>query len=235
MQKGPDIMTTLVDYLTFAQAHPTLFTNPPESGFAVLLDEGEIHAAEQQAEQRLVAMGLPAEWARVGIVFRDQYLLVLRDAVRFTDKTLGTYIRIVKDERTSPGVIVLPVYQKQVLLLRHFRHATRAWHLEVPRGFGTVGFSSEENAHRELEEEIEASIERVVPLGPVYPDAGMTAERDELFYADVSAYGKEEEMEAIAAIMPTPIAEFERMIRENEITDGFTLAAYARAKLKGLL
>jgi len=35
--------------------------------------------------------------------------------------------------------------------------------------------------------------------------------------------------------LPTPVSEFERMIRDNEIADGFTLAAYARAKLRGLL
>jgi ADP-ribose pyrophosphatase len=134
-----------------------------------------------------------------------------------------------------PGVIVLPFYQGQVLLIRHFRHATRTWHIEIPRGFGKKGLSSEENAQRELGEEIGATISRLVSLGPMYPDAAASTECDALFFAEVASYGKVEEEEAITEILPTSVAEFERMIRENEITDGFTLAAYARAKAKDLL
>ena len=107
--------------------------------------------------------------------------------------------------------------------------------MEIPRGFGTKGLSSEENARRELEEEIGATISRLVSLGQTYPNTGMTSECDELFFAEVELYGNVEIEEAITDILPTPVSEFERMIRDNEITDGFTLAAYVRAKLKGLL
>lgn len=228
-------MSTLADYLAFAKAHPALFVNPPEGGVTILLDEDEIREVESQAAGRLEAQGLPAEWARVGIAFQDQYVLMLRDAVRFPGGFLNTYIRFVGEEDDPPGVIVLPLYQGQVLLIRHFRHATRTWHVEIPRGFGKKGLSSEENARRELEEEIEATISRLVSLGPIYPDAAASTECDELFYAEVESYGSVESQEAIAELLPTPVPEFERMIRDNEITDGFTLAAYARAKLRGLL
>jgi len=190
-------------------------------------------------QQRLIDHGISQAWARewsqVGIAFRDQYLLLLRDAVRFPDGTVGTYIRFVDPRDGVPGVIVLPIYQGQILLLRHFRHATRSWHLEIPRGFGWQGLTSEESASRELEEEIGATPSRLVSLGQTYPNTGMTSECDELFYAEVESYGNAEAQEAIIEILPTSLPEFERMLRENEITDGFTLAAYARAKLKGLL
>jgi len=58
---------------------------------------------------------------------------------------------------------------------------------------------------------------------------------DDLFFAEVETYGSAEAQEAIAEIIATTVPEFERMIRDDEITDGFTLAAYTRAKLKGLL
>ena len=228
-------MSTLEDYLAFAKAHPTLFVNPPEEGITILLNEDEIREAEATVARRLEAKGLPAEWARVGIAFRDQYVFMLRDAVRFPGDFLGTYSRLISEEDDPRGVIILPFYQQQVLLIRHFRHATRTWHLEIPRGFGKRGFSSEENARRELEEEIGATISRLVSLGQTYPNTGMTSECDELFFAEVELYGNVEIEEAITDILPTPVSEFERMIRDNEITDGFTLAAYVRAKLKGLL
>lgn len=228
-------MSTLADYLAFAKAHPALFVNPQEGGVTILLDEKEIHEAETQMAEWLESKDMPAEWARVGIAYQDQYVLMLRDAVRFPGGFLGTYIRMVGEEDDPPGVIVLPLYQGQVLLIRHFRHATRTWHIEIPRGFGKKGLSSEENAQRELEEEIGATISRLVSLGSMYPDAAASTECDALFYAEVESYGKVETEEAITELLPTSVSEFERMIRENEITDGFTLAAYARAKAQGLL
>lgn len=226
-------MSTLADYLAFAKTHPELFVNPPDGGFTILLDEHEIREAETQVVKHLEETGKPSEWARVGFAYQDQYLLLLRDAVRFPDGTLGTYIRFVDQFPGVLGVATLPMYRKQVLLIRHFRHATRSWHIEIPRGFG-IESSSEENAKRELAEEIGATVSHLISLGQTYPDTGMNSGRVALFYAEIELYSQPETGEAITNILPTSISEFERMIRENEITDGFTLAAYARAKAVGL-
>lgn len=227
-------MSTLADYLAFAESHPALFINPPEGGYNILLDETAIQKVEAETEEELKARWLPAEWAKVGIVYQDQYLFLLRDAVRFPDGSVGTYIRFVDRYPGALGVVILPMYQRQILLIKHFRHATRTWHFEVPRGFGIEG-STEENARRELEEEIGATASRVVSLGLMHPDTGMSSQQVALFYADVASYGQIEAEEAITELLPTPVTEFERMIRENEITDGFTLTVYARAKVHGLL
>lgn len=226
-------MSTREEYFAFAETHPNLFANPPGAGFVILLHENEIREAEAIMSQWLKSQKLPIEWAQVGIAYQDQYRMILRDAVRFPNGLAGTYVRIVRDG--VPGVIVFPVYQRQVLLIRHFRHATRTWHIEVPRGYGEEGTSGEENARRELKEEIGATTSRLVALGQAYPDTGALSEYNNFFYAEVETYGDIEADEAIVEILPTPIAEFERMIRENEIEDGFTLTAYGLAKAKGLL
>jgi ADP-ribose pyrophosphatase len=228
-------LSKLEEYLAFAKAHPALFENPSAEGITILLDEAEIQQVEAQVAQWLEAKGKPTDSAQVGIICQDQYIRYLRDAVLFPGGSMGVYSRLVDPENAVPGVIVLPIYQEQVLLIRHFRHATRAWHLEIPRGFGTKGLTSEENAERELEEEIGAKPSRLISLGQIYPNSGMTSECDELFFAEIESYGKVEIEEAITDLLPTPVSEFERMIRDNEIADGFTLAAYARAKLQGLL
>ena len=75
-----------------------------------------------------------------------------------------------------------------------------------------------------------ATIKHLVSLGLIYPDTGMSSSRVALFYAEIAFYGNVEAAEAITGLLPTP----ERLIRENEITDGFTLAAYARVKALGL-
>lgn len=227
-------MSTLADYLNFARIRPELFVNPPDGGFTILLNEYEIREAESQVAGQLEASGRPTDWAHVGIVYQDQYVMALRDAVRFPDGSLGTYIRFIDQYPGILGVAILPKYYEQILLIRHFRHATRSWHLEIPRGFG-IETLSEENARRELKEETGATAVRLISLGTTYPDTGMSSSHVALFYAEIEYFGQPEVVEAISNLLPTSLPDFERMIHENQITDGFTLAAYARAKVSGLL
>jgi len=225
----------LTQYLALAKARPTMFANPPGAGFFILLDEGDIRHVETEVEQRLQQQGLPVSWAHVGVIYEDQYLLILRDAVRFVDGHLGTYIRTVRYSDGATGVVILPVYNGQVLLIRHFRHATRAWHLEIPRGFGTKGLSNEASARLELEEETGATASRFINLGQMHVDTGMSSEYVELFYAEAISVGKPEVREAISELLLVKPSEFERLICEGDITDSFTIATYTRAKLRGFL
>lgn len=222
-------------YFTLVEEYPELFVNPPGQIITILLDENEIRQAEAAVAERLAKRGLPPEWAQVGVTYQDQYLLMLRDAVRFPDGSLGTYIRAISPGRGAPGVIVLPACKGQIVLVRHFRHGTRTWHWEIPRGFGEAGASPEENARRELEEEIGAAPTQVVSLGSVNLDTDSSGLPDEMFYADIASYGQPELAEAITELRAVPVHEFERMVRDGEINEGYTLAAYARAKAKGLL
>lgn len=228
-------MSRLDDYLAFAEVHPSLFENPSGEIIRILLERDKIQAVEEQMAQRLAAQSLPREWAQVGIVYQDQYIFLLRDAVRFPDGSLGTYIRIVDPDERIPGVVILPVYRGQVILVRHFRHAPRGWFLELPRGFGIEGLSAEECARQELAEEIGATASCIVSLGQTRPDTGLATDCVEMFYVEVESYGQPERQEGIDEIRLVSVGEFERLLRENEITCGFTLAAYARAKLRGLL
>jgi ADP-ribose pyrophosphatase len=164
----------LAEYLAFAKAHPEQFVNPPEGGIIILLGEDGIQGVETHMVQKLEAKGLPTEWARVGIVYQDQYGMILRDAVRFPGGALGTYTRFIGNVNAGPSAIVLPLYQEQVLLIRLFRHATRTWHLEIPRGPGVKGLSGEENARKELTNEIGATISHLVAIGRLKDGPGST-------------------------------------------------------------
>src|SRR6266699_4846688 len=224
-------MSTQADYFAFAKAHPEQFVNPPEGGFVILLGEDEIREAEATVAQKLEAKGFPNEWAQVGIVYQDQYGMILRDAVRFPGGALGTYIRFVGGADGAPTTIVLPFYQGQVLLVRRFRHATRTWHLEIPRGFGTKSLSAEDNAHSELAKEIGASVSRLVSLGLL----GSDLESTELFYAEIASYEELNAHEGITEVLLVTVSELERLIREGQITEAFTIMAYTQAKLHDLL
>jgi len=227
-------MADRVEYFALVQARPELFANPPGAGFEILLDEAEIRDAQAQAAARLQAAGAPPGWSEVGVAFHDQYALILRDAVRYANGSAGTYIRLVDAYPGIVGVVVLPLWQRQVLLISHFRHATRRWHLEIPRGFGR-GSDPRHDAERELREEVGAEGIALTSLGHVYPDTGTAQSRVALFCAEVTSYGKPETIEGITDIQPTPLAEFEQMIAEGAIEDGYVLAAYARAKARNLI
>jgi ADP-ribose pyrophosphatase len=227
-------VSDLAAYLSLARSRPELFCNPPGAGFEILLNETEIHQVEECMAERLRRVGAPAEWAQVGVAFRDQFVLILRDAVRFPDGSLGTYLRSVPPDGSFPGVVILPIWQDQVLLVRHFRHATRDWHLELPRGFG-MDPDVRESARRELAEEIGAVGIQLAELGESYPDTGLGSSRVAFFYATIGSFGKPEVLEAITDILPTPVAEFERMIRDAELSDGYLLTAYGLAKARNLI
>ncbi|HEU5109201.1 MAG TPA: NUDIX hydrolase [Micromonosporaceae bacterium] len=223
-------------YRELRRTNPELFAEPePADGaIEIVLDPAEAEAAEAAAAARLAATGQPAAWARTGVVFEDQYGTTIRDPVRMPDGGLGTYIRRV-NTGNAPGVVVLPVLDGQVLLLRHFRHPTRQWHLELPRGFGTPGRSPAENARRELREEIGAAAGDLVDLGIIYPDTGVSGTPVQLYLTGIAEYGEPDIGEGITGVELVPPDRLGELIATGEITDGYTINAYARAVLRGHL
>jgi ADP-ribose pyrophosphatase len=214
---------------------PQAFVNPPGAPIELLLDPSDVAAAERAAAETLAAEGLPTDWAGTGVVYHDQYVLLLRDAVRMPSGRLGTYLRSI-DTGFGYGVVVLPRYGDEVVLVRHFRHSTRRWHLEIPRGFGTASATPEEDVRRELAEEIGVGPRRLESLGVMHPDTGVQGAAVHLFYAEIAeaprAADAEEGIEEVRLVSP---GELGRLIRDGEISDGFTMAAYLRATLRGLL
>jgi len=227
-------MDSRADYRELVASRPELFSNPPGAAFEILLDEDEIKQAETVMETTLADAGGSPEWARVGVAFRDQYVMIVRDAVRYVDGSLGTYIRMVDLYPGVVGVAILPICRDEVLLIRHFRHATRTWHLEIPRGFG-MSADSAVSARNELREELGGEAVDLESLGDMYPDAGASRSRVALFLARLETYGAPEAREGITEIRSIPVADFERMIADGVLDDAFALAVYARAKARGLL
>jgi len=222
-------------YHALMVARPDLFVNPSPDGILILLDSPSIAAAEKAVLPRVQKRGYGAEAARVGVVYADPYLTILRDAVRFPDGALGTYIRLIREPGGVQSVAMLPVWNDKILLLRHFRHASRDWRLEIPRGFGEDGQSSEENARRELMEEINATPRELIALGSLEADSGLSGDVTDLFLAFLDGYGAGEAAEAISDVLPVSIEELERLIADGRIIDGYTIAAFARARLRGLV
>ena len=222
-------------YANLREGFPELFVNPPGADYAILFEPDEVAAAEAAQAEELARYGMPASMAETGVVYADPYVMVLRDPVRRPSGALGTYIRAVPFGNAS-GVVILPVHNGRVILLRHFRHATRDWQWELPRGFGMPGADPADDARRELADELGVAAAQLHDLGTIYPDTGLTAAAVHLFLAEVAGEprpaDREEGISEVRHVSPAELAE---LIRDEKIKDGFTIAAYARAVLRGHL
>ncbi|GGX60751.1 NUDIX hydrolase [Streptomyces hiroshimensis] len=215
------------DYDRLRAARPELFGNSP-GGIDILLDPAEVEEA-----RRTAAAEDPEP--PVGVVYADRFVTLVRDAVRFPGGALGLYVRMLSTT-ASPGAVVLPLTRAgDVVLVEHYRHATRSWHWEVPRGMGSPGATGAENAVRELAEEIGAEAAELISLGRLHPDSGLLGDHVELFAARIDGFGSPETSEGIRKIVTRPWPEVAEMIAEGSITCAFTIAVLTRALLKGLL
>ncbi|MET3422571.1 ADP-ribose pyrophosphatase [Actinoplanes tereljensis] len=221
-------------YASLRESFPELFVNPPGAGYEILLDPELRAAAEKFYAGQLAGYGFPAELAQTGVVYYDPWVMLLRDAVRGPSGEFGTYIRAVPFGNAE-GVVILPVHDGRVVLVRHFRHATRDWQWELPRGFGLPGSEPADDARRELLEEIGAEATALHELGAIYPDTGLTSGVTRLFLAEIAGEPRPATAEGITEVRHVSPAELGELIRDETIKDSFTINAYARAVLRGHL
>ena len=209
-------------YKNIIKTHPELFANLP-GGIEIIIDEALIHKMEMEYS------------TNVGIVYEDEYITLIKDAVRFADGVVGPYIRAYY--KHSGGVSVMVLCEDKMLLLRHFRHSLRHWMWETPRGFGEFGQTSDENALRELYEEIGVTPMSIERLGMLVPDAGIIGESVTLYIARISPDSSivtelHEGIERAAFFSKDQIKE---AIVSGEITDGITIASLTYAELRGYI
>jgi ADP-ribose pyrophosphatase len=221
-------------YCALLVARPNLARNL-EGGIDIILDPAEVRHIEAVMADRLAAQGLPREWARAGLFYEDPYIILLRDAVRFPDGKPGLYHRVVARHDEPTGVAILGHYGDEYVLIRHFRHPSRAWHLEIPRGAVGAGEDPAAMAQVEISEEIGGTISSLARLGLVHGASALMRHSVVLVYAELAAIGTPALGEGIAEIVLMAPDRLERLVAEGAITDAFTIAALYHARLKGLL
>jgi ADP-ribose diphosphatase len=221
-------------YRALIEARPGLARNLP-GGIDVILDPAETRRIEAAMAGHFAAQGLPREWARAGVFYEDPYIILLRDAVLFPDGRPGLYHRVIARHDEPTGVAILARYRGDFVLLRHFRHPSRAWHLEIPRGAVDAGDDPTEVAHVEISEEIGGTISSLLRLGLLYGASALMRHSVVLVYAELEAIGTPALGEGIAEIVLVAPGEIERLVADGLLTDAFTVAAIYHARLRGLL
>jgi ADP-ribose pyrophosphatase len=222
---------SLTSYFALMQEMPRLFENRGPGSIEILSDPEDIKAAQEAALQMRQSHGLDTSDLRTGLIARDPYMIMLRDAVRFPDGSLGLYNRIVEAE----SVAVLPLLGDKLVLLRIFRHGLRDWSLEFPRGGCEAGETPEQTARREVREEIGAEIDELIPLGRFTPGGSSLTIGAHFFAARIQEFGEPDRADGIDTIETMSVARVEDLMRDSTIIDGFTLSIFLRARLAGVI
>lgn len=177
---------------------------------------------------------LPADGdPQYGIRYEDPYILLIRDRVRFPGGTEGSYLRIAnKSELTgATGTVMVPTWQEHVVFVRIFRHATRSWEWELPRGFQDPSISESENAAKETEEELGVSPIRVERLGEFNANTGLLTGMIGVYKvplgADPMDLGRPQFEESIAHFRKIAASALPAWIASGTVRCGITLAAVA--------
>lgn len=172
---------SLEDYFSYISQLDQPRGNCIEREIEIVIDPLEISHIQKIQENRLLQKGFSAdkaaEFSRIGIVNEDQHWIWLRDAVYFPQGVPGTYNRLLwKNELKDKagGVAVLPILPSgKIVLILIYRHATRSWELELPRGQMRPHETLEEAVFRELKEETGFVASTVNFLGEIATDTGV--------------------------------------------------------------
>lgn len=224
-------------YLNLTSQFHKLLENPDEL-LKIIVDKSIVQGWQAERRQQPNNLFKDVAGTDIGIVFDDPYVIILRDLVEFPGGFRNGYIRLYNRaylEGGAAGVVMLPEMNGKLLLMHQFRHATRSWHWEVPRGFGEPGVQAEDQARAEIEEEIGGEIAELTNLGLYFNNTGLEGNPIYLFLAKMSLVGEPKLKFGADKFIWVSVAELEKMIADGEITDGFTIAAYTKAKLRGLI
>lgn len=168
---------------------------------------------------------------KFGVAYTSKYNTLIVDAINNKAGGYFPYERIIPTSRKS-GVVVIPIYNGNLILLRQFRHAIREDQYSFPRGFAEPNCDSEENVIRELQEEIGATInDKPQFIGHVVPDSGLTGMKTDAYCVNIEKYEKNTTpTEGIKSIEELSFSKFEQWIKAGKINDGFSLSAYTLYK-----
>jgi len=195
---NPLTATDLQNYLHFLEKSSWSKGNAAKGEIEIITKEDLIKDIESKRFFDLCKSGLSEEEAyrssRVGIVSEDMYWTWVRDAVAFPNGKTGTYVRLIwkgSDKNTCSGGVVFPIDPEgKILLLLNYRHATRSWEWEFPRGAKEVGENMESAILRELEEESGWIAEKVEKLGELTPDTSTEGQAVPIYLAKLTQKGK---------------------------------------------
>jgi 8-oxo-dGTP pyrophosphatase MutT (NUDIX family) len=170
------------------------------------------------------------------IVYENRWMRVREDAIRRRDGSEGIYGVVEKPD----FVVIVPVEEDGCIhLVQQFRYPVGARYWEFPQGSWEEkpGTDPLEVARGELREETGLDADRIIHAGHLFEAYGYSNQGYHVYLATGLRRGDtdrdHEEQDLVA--QQFPLSECERMMRDGEIKDATTLAAFGLLRLKGML
>jgi ADP-ribose pyrophosphatase len=182
--------------------------------------------------RRTQAMSRP-EVLSTNVLHRYRIFAIVEQALR-----LPSGRTVARQVVHHPGAVVIvpQLADGRLILVAQYRFAVGETLLEFPAGTLEQGEEPLQCARRELTEETGYRAEHWRALGEIYSSPGFCDERQYLFMASglapEHAVGDEEE---ILEVKLLTVQEVEQAIADGALADAKSIAAYARAKLQGVL
>lgn len=154
------------------------------------------------------------------IVWSSPWYRVRQDDIILPDGQTGVY-NVVE----HPGAVwIIPVTRlAEIVLVNHYRYTVDDWCLEVPAGGLKAGFSLEETALAELQEEVGGIATDLEYAGNFYTANGICNEVAHIFIATGVELGEtNHEPAEIMEIQKMTIDEALHLAHANQISDGPT-------------
>jgi ADP-ribose pyrophosphatase len=169
------------------------------------------------------------------LVYENKWMRVREDAIRRRDGSAGIYGVIEKDD----FVVVVPVHEDgSITLVQQYRYPVGARFWEFCQGmWGGPEADPALAAAHELAEETGLTAATLTHAGYLYEGYGTMRQGFHVFLATGLTQGEArpevEEQDMVSHRFPR--AEVLRLLREGEIKDSVTLAAWGLLMLKGLV
>jgi ADP-ribose pyrophosphatase len=169
-------------------------------------------------------------------VYENRWMRVREDAIRRRDGSEGIYGVVEKRD----FVVIVPVEEDgRIHLVQQYRYPVGARYWEFPQGAWeqTPGANPVEVARGELREETGLEADDMARAGHLFEAYGYSNQGYHVYLATGLRRGNadldHEEQDLVTQIFP--LKEVERMIRDGEIKDTTTVAAFGLLRLRGLL
>ena len=164
-------------------------------------------------------------------VYRNPWIRLREDRIERSHGVEGIYGVIDKDD----CAIIIPIDGDHVFLVEQFRYTVQRRFLELPQGgWEMAGVDPEELARGELKEEAGLIAGRMQFLGTSYVAYGFCNQKMHIFLATGLTHGEKEPdpEEDDLQLHRVPIKEFESMMRDGQVVDVCTLAAWGLYRLR---
>lgn len=167
---------------------------------------------------------------KLGVVFENSYFSLVVDLIENSSGLYYTYTRIINKNKYN-GVVIIPILNNKIVFLKQFRHGTREYEIELPRGFSEKSKTIQENAENEIYEELGVETKKIEYLGSLISDTGLSGGLVHIFICEIESIQKLSANEGIEETLQISLLEAERLIKENIIRDSFTITALYKFKI----